>query len=192
MQWSITTSPTGTACTWEQLKAHVRPGNCSEQPYLLDLLASATTYAETKLEACLLPQTITAIFDIEDIGWAGEYQFAYLTMLEGRNRWQLPRGPILSITSVTDTNGNPVRYLRHTEGNADFIIPQIPIARTMAPVTVVYQAGYEIIPADILNAIKVHVATIYFNREDTSNLATNPVHRIDDFYSFRGRGSCVA
>jgi hypothetical protein len=193
MQWSITTAATGTVLTWEQIKHHVRPGSVSEQPYIMgDLLPSATSYAETMLQCVLLPQTITAVYDINDIGWRSEEFGLPFGMF--RHGWELPRGPMIGQpTSVTDANGNAVMYRIHTAGNADFIVPLQAIAYTQCPVTVVYQAGYPSgIPADILNAIRVHVATLYMVREDTTNLAANPVHKIDDFYRFRGRGSFVA
>jgi hypothetical protein len=187
MQWSVTTPPSATALTWQQLKAHIHPASTSEQPYIMDLLAGATAYAETMLQCCLLPQTLTAIFDAQDVGYPCNCNRDF------RQRLQLPRGPIIgTVTSVTDTNGNTVAFKRHTAGNADYIEPTTAINGSIAPITVVYQAGFASIPSDILSAIRVHVATLYMVRETITNLAANPVHKIDDFYRFRGRGSLVA
>jgi hypothetical protein len=190
MQWSVTTPATGTVLTWTQLKAHLKPASTSEQPLIMDYLASATAYAETMLQCCLLPQTITAIYDHRDIG----YQLNYWQLPEHYGRGlELPRGPLIGTpTSVLDATSTAVPYAIHEDGNAIRVVPSEAIGAAQLPVTIVYQAGYPVIPADILNAIRVHVATLYMVRESVTNLAANPVHKIDDFYRFRGRGSLVA
>jgi hypothetical protein len=95
--------------------------------------------------------------------------------------------------SVLDANGDAIQYRVHTAGTADFIIPLQAISYGQCPVTVVYRAGYAAgIPADIVNAIRVHVATLYMVREEITNLPANPVHKIDDFYRFRGRGTILS
>ncbi|HWE95751.1 MAG TPA: hypothetical protein VG269_17435 [Tepidisphaeraceae bacterium] len=157
-----------------------------------DLLPAAYDRAETFMECALSPQTITAIFDIQDVGGWRAAEWNYLDQWTGRLRWQLPRGPILSITSVTDANSNAVSYERHTAGNADFVIPLQPIIASQCPITVVYQAGFGTIPPSIIQAIRVDVATSYMVRENTSNLAANPIHKIEEFYRFKGRGTVVA
>lgn len=193
MLWNVTTSPSSAVLTWTQLKNHVRPGGLKDQEYIMtDLLPSAYDYAETMLECALSPQTITVTYDIEDIGGFRAQEWNYLDQWTGCPRWQVPRGPILSITSITDVNGHAVAYQRHTAGNADYIIPMQPIYFNQCPVTMIYQAGYESIPQSILNAIRVHVATLYMVREDTTNLAANPIHKIEEFYRFKGRGTVVA
>ena len=192
MRWSVTTAPTGTVLTWDQLKAHLNRPPISQQTYIMsDLLPSAVDYAETMMECALLPQTITAIYDQKDIGWYSS-QFNYFDLWEGKQGWELPRGPVIGITSVTDANGNPVSYARHTVGNAEFVVPTQGISFTQTPITVVYQAGFTIIPQAIVNAIRVHVATMFMVREDVTNLPANAIHKIEDFYRYRGRGSVVA
>jgi hypothetical protein len=158
-----------------------------------DLLPAAYDRAETFLECALSPQTITATFDIQDVGGYRAEEWNNLDQWSGRLRWELPRGPIIgSITSVIDANGHAVSFQRHTAGNADFIIPLQPILASQCPITVVYQAGFTTIPPSILQAIRVDVATSYMVRENTSNLAANPIHKIEEFYRFKGRGTILA
>jgi hypothetical protein len=157
-----------------------------------DLLPAAYDRAETFMECALAVQTITAIYDIQDVGGFRAAEWNDLDKWFGKSRWELPRGPILSITSILDANGNPVTYERHTAGNAEFIIPLQPLISSQCPVTVVYTAGFETIPASILDCIRVDIATHYMVRENTSNLAANPIHKIEEFYKFKGRGTILA
>jgi hypothetical protein len=205
MEWQVTTPPVGTVLTWQQLKSHIHPASSSEQSYIMDLLASATSYAETMLQSCLLPQTITATYDAQDIPHRWEFREDYINGWH-HQRLELPRGPIIQIDDVIDDNGNDIPYVRHTAGNAEYIVPLIELNNSQLPITVVYQAGHGnpggsqdsgsgsavTIPADILSAIRVHVATMYMVRESVTNLAANPVHKLDDFYRFKGRQSLIA
>jgi hypothetical protein len=157
----------------------------------MDLLAGCTSYAETILQCCLLPQTITATYDVRDVG-CHPWEPLNVYELGAGKGFALPRGPVISITSIIDANSVAVPYWRHTTGNLDLIVPDYPIVPAQCPLTVVYQAGYATIPADILNAIRVHTATMYMLREDVSALPANAVHKIDDYYRAVGRASLVA
>lgn len=188
MQWDVTTPPTGSVLTWDQLRHHLHAPT-SQKSLVEDYLASATAYAETMLDAVILPQTITAIYDHRDIGhFLLPFHYDYLDIRESRQGMELPRGPILSITSVKDINGADVAYERHTAGNAEWVFPTSAITSSQAPIAVVYQAGFQSVPADIVNAIRVHTATMYMVREGGTNLAYNDVHKLDTFYQRRGRG----
>jgi hypothetical protein len=113
----------------------------------------------------------------------------------------LPRGPVSSITSITDGNG--VIYDSADEapdadafsltrvGNSD----RITLARTATyPITVVYVVGHATaaeVPADIKGAIRTHIATRYVIREAVHEGSLTPVTNLDEFYRLRGRGSPV-
>jgi hypothetical protein len=157
----------------------------------MDLLAGCTTYAESLLQCCLLPQTITAVYDIRDLG-IHPWEPLNIYELGAGKGFALPRGPVISVESVVDANDVALPYRRHTTGNLDLIVPDFPLAAAQCPITVVYQAGYEVIPPALLNCIRVHVATIYMVREDITSLPANAVHKIDDYYRAIGRGSYVA
>lgn len=195
MRWSVTTPPTGTVLTWDQLKYHIVPGSVQQQPLIMDYLAEATAYAEQKMECCLLSQTITAVYDPIDLRAYGPYFpsiYGGLGYGSHRRGMLLPRGPVQSVSSVTDANNNPVTYIWHTVGNADLIEPMQAITPTQAPITIIFLAGFSTVPADIKGMIRVHTATKYKYREDVDNLPVNMVHRMDDFYRYRGRGWFIA
>jgi hypothetical protein len=112
MQWSITVPPSTAVCTWQQLKDTIRPVSPSEQSFIMDtLLPEATEQAGEWMQAIVLPSTITAIYQPHDLNhhqfwWEWEYNLYH----RGRPL-ELPRGPVISITSVIDTNGNAIAKL---------------------------------------------------------------------------------
>ncbi len=192
MLWNVTTPPANLPLTWQQIKSHIKP-NDEEQSYVLDLLASATSHAEEKMECSLIPRTITATFDRNDVGEFDSLDqwTTYPYWCHTHRGFWIPRGPIISITSVVDANNAAVPYKTQQDGNRFTVIPTVPIHGRL-PITIVYQAGYSAVPADILNAIRVHTATMYRYREDITATQANAVHKLDDFYQFRGRGTVVA
>jgi uncharacterized phiE125 gp8 family phage protein len=138
--------------------------------YVRELTAAAAEYAEEALGASLITRTITAEF------YEGEKLF-------------LPRGPVMTVTSVTDAGGRAVGWRLERYGRSDLLVTT---AAYTTPLTVVYTAGYGSgitnVPADIRHAIRTHVATLYENRESVSDKAKMPVpHSLADFYRMKSR-----
>jgi uncharacterized phiE125 gp8 family phage protein len=179
MLWTQTTP--NQLLTFDQLSWHLRldpdtAADPNEIDYVNDLIVAATDYAENSLSASLLTRTVTATFFLGD-------------------KIILPRGPVQSITTVTD-NGNTLsttQFLWTRVGNTDLMaVPN----GWQGPLVVVYQSGFgddpTTVPGDIRQAIRVHVGTMYENRESVSDKTMVVVpHSLELFYQKRNRTSYV-
>src|SRR4051812_47875231 len=117
MQWKVTVQPTILPVTQAQAVAQCRiddvPANVA---WLTDAIADATAYAETATQLSLINRTIQAVYYPDnDAVPASVMPFAPYTQLT------LFRGPVQSITSVLDRDGNAVSYDRRKVGNVEFI-----------------------------------------------------------------------
>lgn len=145
-----------------------------EQDYLSDLQAAAVEFAETSMGSSLLTRTVTAVFNQHDVLF-------------------LPRGPVIAISSVEDTNAVITSYETRGHGNAQALC--LPHGYT-APLTVVYTAGYgsdgDNVPADIRHAIRAHVALLYEKRQAaTDRTITDVPKSLCDFYRLKSRQTPV-
>jgi uncharacterized phiE125 gp8 family phage protein len=192
MQWTVSTPPAATILTFDQLSWHLRldpdtAAQSDEVDYVTDLLAAATEYAENAMATSLVTRTITATYFPDDHNLMSQYQriFNAASLI-------LPRGPVTAVTSVTD-NGNPITAFEYARiGNTDLLaVPN----GWIGPLVVVYTAGYgdeTTVPADIRQAIRVHVGSMYKNRESvTAGSMTAVPHSLADFYSRKCRTSVV-
>lgn len=165
----------------DDIKTHLRIDSTTEDDYLNGLIAAATAHAEQSMQCSLLQREITATY------FSGE-------------TFNLPRGPVVSIESVT-IGSNPVdpsTYTVESYGTLDLLrfnngnIQPYPAPATM---TVTYTAGYgddpTDIPADILHVIKCHVGLLYENREVATDRTITPVPLISDFYRMHSREPVV-
>lgn len=160
-----------------------------EQAYWQDLLDACTEYAENALDTSLLLRTITATYYRNDpvpLGWVGYDNYTPHSI-------HLPRGPVQSVTSVTDANSNTITYELERSGLTDKVILT---EGYTAPLVIVYQAGYgstvNNTPADIRMAIRTHVATLFEQRASTDekNILAVP-HSLEIFYQQRKRKAYV-
>jgi uncharacterized phiE125 gp8 family phage protein len=175
MKFTVTTPPVGLPVTPQLVSSQLILNDYDDKDYLTMLINACMQYAEDEMECSLITQTITATY------YAGE-------------PLQLRRGPVQSIVSVTDGNGVAVtNYTIEHYGFTDVILPTISI---VAPVTVVYVAGYgsaSNVPAKFQAAILTHVATLYENRESITEKPTfAAVHSLADFYRNNARKIGVA
>jgi hypothetical protein len=175
MQWTVTTPPSDPILTYTDLAYHMRldpevSAASAEQTYVLNILAAAIEYAETAMAASLASRTITATVYSGDL-------------------LNLPRGPVASLVSVSDPSGPLSGTSIQTTGNTDTLI--VPNGWGN-PLTVVYTAGYPTgaVPADIVHAIRMHVSSLYNNRESVTDKATTAVPQsLADFYARKARSS---
>jgi uncharacterized phiE125 gp8 family phage protein len=161
--------------SYPQAAIHLRQDDPSDRDYVNDLIEGCTQDAEDAMACSLLTRTVTAIFN------DGELPF-------------LPRGPVQSVTSVTDAQGPITNFTLQGYGNADLLV--LPTG-FHGPLTVVYQAGYAAdattLPAKFRNAIRLHVTTLYLNRASVSDRAQTPVpHSLELFWQRNNRGSSAA
>jgi len=143
----------------------------SEDTGDIDLaISAATDFAEGKLGAALMQQTIRATFyDGEEL--------------------RLPRTPLVTISAITDQAGNAVTdYVIRHAGRSTWIEFTRSVLR---PATVVYVAGYAnaaAIPAAIRHAIRSHVGTMLANRESVGKADLKGVPQgLEDFYRLHSR-----
>ena len=160
--------------TFEQVAPHlVLPADTSEaeQAYVMTLVAAAIDYAEMKMGTTLEARARSKTFQADE-------------------RIVLDRGPVISITSITGDNAVVI-----TDFDTQVVGLQTVVTLNVSvtyPVTVVYQAGYasaDEIPAAILLAIKMHVATLYLRRESivTGTIVAVTPHGLDEFYKVHKR-----
>jgi uncharacterized phiE125 gp8 family phage protein len=194
MKWTQSQPTPSAIWTTDQLAYHLRldpdvAQQASEQAFITDLQATAVEYAETAMGCSLLTRAVTATF----YGPNAPTNFGYLYGHNWQHRLRLPRGPILSgITSVTDANGTIDSSKYHLEGEGSTDLLRITIGY-VAPVTVVYTAGYgntaSSVPADIRQALRMHIGTLYENRESigVGKSADAIPHSLQDFYRIKAR-----
>jgi uncharacterized phiE125 gp8 family phage protein len=185
MKWTGTRPTDPCLVTYGQMQSQLRIVSDDEQDYVDDVVDACIDYAEQALDASLLIRAITAIYYDQ----AGPYYGVY----RNYHRLALPRGPVQSVTSVTDANGTITGFTLEGEGNTDIL--KITQAWT-APLTVVFVAGFGSnvtdVPADIRMAIRTHAATLFEQRASTDEKAILPVpHSLEAFYQLRRRSSPV-
>lgn len=174
MNWTVTTKPTTLPIEWRSYKAFLRLDDDSYRQTVLDIAAGCVAEAEQKMVCSLMARTITAQY------WP-------------RDLLHLPRGPVATVTSVTDKNNATLTYERYTIGNSDRI--KLLTANFEWPITVVYVAGVASaadIDADIIQALKISVNTLYYNREAIVAGNVSRPYDLDCFYRARSRGIPVA
>ena len=203
---SVTTPPTDTPVSLAQVKAQLRIETTNDDSYLPLLIAAATDYAQDQLGMSLMPQTITAVFNAEDIDLSPPVKqypadpFSPLgsPLASPLTTWgtygrsaviPLLRGPVRSIASVTNANGTAVTQFNLERTPAG---DRLRLRATLNyPITVVYVAGYaqaSDIPAGIAMAILAHVGTLYKFRESVSDKSVLAVpHSLENFYRLKSR-----
>lgn len=206
-KWSVIVPPTATPVAYADVRiALVLEGGTADQDYINTLIAAATDYAQDNLEMSLMPQTIAAVFNAEDVELAppvrqypqdpfnplGSPLATPVTTWGTYGRSpvvRLPRGPVSAIVSVIDgKNANITGTNLERTPAGDRLRFNGPLAY---PVVVTYTAGFPdapSIPAGIRVAILTHVGTLYENRESVSTGAPKVVpHSLEDFYRLKSR-----
>jgi uncharacterized phiE125 gp8 family phage protein len=176
-KWTVTTPPAVRVVDFTSMRPHLRMDPASdERDYVLELVDAAIAHAQQSMEASLITQGITAVF----------YD-------DGLSEVELPRGPVISVASVTDADDYELEagetgYELERVGNSDRLRIH---AAYRAPLTVLYSAGYggaaTDVPADVRQAIRQHAAHLYLYRE----AGNDPPKQLQDFYQLRRRGVSV-
>lgn len=156
----------------ESVKLHCKVDSEAEDDLITEMILAATDYAEDAMGCTLLARDRTEILN------AG-----------GTGLLPLPRGPILSITGITDDLGRKITSYRVVRtGLMDWV--QVQGSYTL-PLRVDYRAGYETaqdVPPAIRQAIRMHAATLYAHRESLSEVSLQPVPQsLADFYRLKRR-----
>lgn len=163
-----------------------------EIAYLNDLQAAAVEFAETMMNTSLLTRTVTTTYYGPSAPTTFGFRYGWNYLAE---RLYLPRGPILSLTMITDANGtiDSSRYQLQGAGNADFLTM---LTGYMAPLTIVYEAGYGSepanVPGDIKQAIRTHIALLHERKESATDRTITAVpHSLEAFYRSKSRTRSV-
>lgn len=194
-KWWVTTAPSARPVEWADAKAHLRLDTDDEQSYVEMLIDAATDYAQDALATSLMPQVITATFDLNDFRagaeWCGPAGVASPYLGPGlATAALLPRGPVRSVTSAAD--GNALTFTgwalgRVTGGDLIRLTANV----RAYPLTVVYAAGYPAaanIPSGVRLAILMHVGSLYENRESVAQGQRVVVpHNLEAFYRLKSR-----
>jgi uncharacterized phiE125 gp8 family phage protein len=177
--------------TWAQMQAQLRLDTADEQQLISDYVDACIEYAEQALYSSLLTRTIV----VQD---AAPISLVFWAACQPKARYELPRGPVQSITSMVDANGQvipPANMILDGYGFLDIL--NVNYSSYVAPVTITYVAGYgpaaANVPADICMAIRTHVAGLWRNRESISDRTLLPVpHGLQDFYRLKARTTPAA
>lgn len=167
--------PATTPVSYAQMSSHLRLNTDDDRADVLDMIDAAVDFAEEAMACSLVNRVITATFFDNEV-------------------LALPRGPVVSISSITDANSVSPSYRLERYGHQDVIVA---LASFKAPLVVVYVAGWGAaasdVPADIRQAIKMHAAAMYENRESIADREMVPVpHSLADFYRLRSRQAGAA
>ncbi len=154
MKWQVTTPPASEPVAYGEAKAQARIMDDAERPWIEKIaIPAARATCEQECNLSLITQTITAT--------AYDHHDAHHSVI------RLPRGPVQSITSVTDFNGtvDPSQYSLERFGLNDFV--KFTSDRKY-PVVITYVAGYGNTPASVPPHIRAmilaHVSFLYDNR----------------------------
>lgn len=157
-----TVAPTSPVLTVEHAKRQIILENDEDETYLYELLLSADAAVENYIGQCLMPQTWTLTWNHP-----------------GRSVLRLPCWPVLSVDKVEQiTDSDPVAISPTAYSLVKQAKPALlalkstqicwPYTLNTLAFCATFQAGYasvSLIPADILQAIRMTVATWYQNRE---------------------------
>lgn len=164
--------------TAAQVREHLRiTTDQATDAYLNQLIDAATDYAELQTSSTLLPR---------------QHVESYAA---GEGVHLIPRGPVISIDSVTDAKNTAVTgYTTRRVGRMlELTTPKVPTY----PIAITYTAGYlqpaDNVPPSIRHAILMHVGTLFEQRESVATGTTvAPVpHTLDAFYRLNGRNTGV-
>jgi hypothetical protein len=86
MKWTVTTAPSSSPVTVNEVATHCRLEEGYDSAYLQGLIDAATEHSQEAMGCSLMARTITAIF------YDGE-------------KINLPHGPLISISSITADGG---------------------------------------------------------------------------------------
>ena len=116
---------------------------------LTRLSVTALSFAEECMEATIIQRARTHAFHVRP------------------PRWSLPYGPVQSITSVTDGDGNAVTgFTLKREARDDYLVFHSP---PVLPVTIVYVAGEASINEQVKTGMLCHVEQLYRNADGTGD-----------------------
>lgn len=174
--WKVIGLPTYRLIDTNEIRRHLRINGSVYNDDIEAFIDAATDYAESAMSVCLTAKTIAAVF-------------------EPGKPLTLPRGPLISIVSVTDSvSGLIASYdVKHC-GHAVTVVPgRSPSGTT----TIVYRAGFALpdgtespaaVPAMIRQTIKMLVGTYVEARESTTDKPRTTVpHSVDDFFRRQSR-----
>lgn len=136
----IDATPTGWPITLEQTKSYLKMDGIEDDDLIIsDMISEAIDWVENYCSISLIPQTITAYLEI-------------------KNRIELPFGPVVSVDSINDV----------TDFNTNALFPAAGFVNLTGSgrYTVVYTAGYTVIPAALIASLYAYVSYAYEHRGD--------------------------
>lgn len=140
---------------WDYLKTHTNIDDDDARGLMVDFARECTEFAELETARCFANRTLAITFYEDDIS--------------DSSRLYLPRGPVVSVTSVV-ANGVTLSasdYEDRRIGNTDFVYLK---NTTSAPITVTCVVGYGTkVPLMLKRAIAQQAAYWYRHREAYSD-----------------------
>lgn len=150
----IVTETIPTILTWAEIKAHCRIEEDTEQDYLTSLALACAQAFEKETDIAVGSRTITVTYSVND-------------MKCDYNRIHLPKGPVVSITSIAneETTLDGDTYELRKIGHTWYVY----LTSTLStPITVTYVAGHSSVPQLVKQAVLIHVDHLWRNRGATS------------------------
>lgn len=179
----VTTAPSQEPITLQELKEHLKLDDSQDERILRFYIETARRFAEEHMGRSLVSQTLTLFIDafdeLADPLWEGTKTGPYLNYY--KNYIDLPRPPVISVTSVSTFNDEDTEstldsskyYVDNVREPARIVLRQgetFPTALRVAnAIKVVYTSGYSSIyniPEPIRIGIMQHATHLFEHRGD--------------------------
>jgi uncharacterized phiE125 gp8 family phage protein len=164
--------------SYPEAKAFLRLDDDIERDLITNILIPAVVeFAETTIESLLVRRSCIVIYTESDL-------------VPPTGRYELPMGPVDSITAIADAVGPmSVPSLEHVGHTALADLSRVSFT---LPMQITYTSGFATIPADLKFALLSHLAHLWKNREPFErNLGDVVSHSMPDIYANHRRSHRV-
>jgi uncharacterized phiE125 gp8 family phage protein len=147
-----------TVLTWADIKAHCRLDDDYEKDYLVNRGKAAVELFEKESRIATGQRTVTIVYSEDDLANAC--------------RLEIPKGPVISITSITDADGDVFAtdaYELRKSGH--YWYAHLEHTGT-APITAVYEVGHATVSELVKTALLIYVEEMHKYRGSTSTQQT--------------------
>lgn len=139
-------TPTGWPVTLEQVKLYLKMDGITDDDMVIEqMVDEGIDWIENFCSISILPQTVTAYLEI-------------------KNRIELPFGPVVSVDSINDSATIDLSCLFPSTGFVNL--------SGYGRYTVVYTAGYDVMPPALIGALLGYVSYAYEHRGDAFDETT--------------------
>jgi uncharacterized phiE125 gp8 family phage protein len=143
--------------TWADIKAHIKDIDDSEKSYVMSLANACVEQFERETNLATAARSVSIRYSYED--------------LEESNCLPIPKGPVISITSVSNGSQSlsATDYELRQVGNLYYVYLYSALPTSVSlPLTLTVSVGHSTVPQSIKEAVLIHTETLWRNRGATS------------------------